>query len=314
MQWSNVQELDVPTAIARTRAIVRTVEESQLPWVATTLVSGPALVMGALQREERVRWRYRDLGVYPAETRATTGTSLLVSKTAIQQLIVVPMVHALYSDANPANFINRSVRGLLRAYNAIGARGHYFGREHFTLSRRPAGVLGVDVTLGGAWILEAWVGVEEPAPLDGFRNHAPIALREALREAQSKRADDTALGLAERLHQKLRGAFAVAAAERAGEEPPAIGAQLSPPVVNQGWEFVSREVPIGELELGRRGREYCFRGDLMCSVDRALRFEEQLAHQDLRDAVDAFSGAPFEGAQLADLQALLWKLEPTRTS
>lgn len=313
--WSAVAELDVPGAIARTRAVARAVEESGEPWVATSVVSGQALVLGALQREEQVRPRHADLENYPAETRATTGASLLVSQGAIQQLIVLPRVNALHGDANAANFINRTVRGFLRAYNGCGAKAHYFGREHFTLSRRPAGILGLDVTSGGAWILEAWVGVEAATPLDGFRGHAPIGLREALREAGSRRLDDSALDLAERLHEKLRGAFEVPPAAQPSKEPAASGSpEPASDAIPGALQFAHREVPIGVLELACRVREpsgaydVWFRGDALTSLSACREFERRLQAGSGAEAVEAFASVPFEGAQRGDLLPLIQRL------
>lgn len=313
--WSTVVELDVPGAVERTSAIARAVEETGVPWVATTLVTGEALVMGGLQREEQVRLRHAHLENYPVEKRATTGVSLLAPKGAIQQLIVVPRVNALYSDANAGNFINRTVRGFLRAYNRSGAKAHYFGREHFTLSRRPAGILGLDVTSGGAWILEAWVGVEAAAPVVGFRGNAPIGLREALREAGSKRAEASPLELAERLHEKLRGAFDVPPADQASGEPQTFG--LRRPVSDSipgALQFAQLEVPIGVLELACRVREpsgsyeVWFRGDMLTSLSACEEFERRLQAGSGAEAMEAFSSVPFEGAQRGDLGTLIQRL------
>lgn len=317
LRWPAIVELDVPGAITRTQAIARAVEESAEPWVATTLVSGQALVLGALQREEQVRPRHVDLEDYPAAKRATSGVSLLVSQGAIQQLIVVPRVNALFGDANAGNFINRTVRGFLRAYNGSGAKAHYFGRDHFTLSRRPAGILGLDVTSGGAWILEAWVGVEAAAPVDGFRGNAPIGLREALREAGSKRADASPLELAERLHEKLRSAFDVPPTEQRSTEPASCGsAELSSDAVQDALAFAQREVPIGVLELACKVREpsgsydVWFRGDVLTSLAACREFERMLQAGCGTEAVEAFASVPFEGAQRSELVELIERLPP----
>ncbi len=311
VNWPEVAELDVAGAIARTRSIARAVEDSQQPWVATSFVTGESLVLGALQREEQVRMRHPGLVQYRTERRATSGVSLLVSKRAIHQVIGVPAASTLYSDAHAGNFINRTVRGLLRAYNGCGAKAHYFGREHFTLSRRPAGVLGLDVTSGGAWVLEAWVGLEAAAPLDGFNGRAPICLREALRDAGSKRADESSMALAERLHERLRGAFEVPAAEQASQEPAPVEMQACPDQRSESERFESREVPIGVVELACRVAEpsgsfhVSFRGDILTSVAASLEFERRLTSGAAERALEAFAGVPFEGAQAADLAALV---------
>lgn len=303
----------MPGAVARARAIARAVEESGEPWVATTLVSGQALVLGALQRERQVRQRHADLRMYRAETRSTTGVSLLVSEGAVQQLIVVPRVNGLFGDASAGNFINRTVRGFLRAYNGCGAKAHYFGREHFTLSRRPAGVLGLDVTSGGVWILEAWVGLEAATALDEFNGHSPIGLREALRQARSKRAEDSAGVLVERLHERLRGAFEVPAEAAPSEEPERIEDDPSGPegIQDSDVHFAQREVPIGVLELGCKVAEpsgsfdvRC-RGDVLTSVAAVRDLERRLQGGARAEALEALAGVPWEGARPGDLEALI---------
>ncbi|MGE0321565.1 MAG: hypothetical protein AB7K71_05500 [Polyangiaceae bacterium] len=328
VQWPEVTEVDVPTAILRTRAIAKAVADTQVPWVATHVVTGHALVMGALQRETQVRWHYPDLGAYPAEARATSGVSLLVSGTALHHVIAMPQANALVADAHAGNFINRMVRPFLRAYLGCGAQAHYFGREHFTLSKRPAGVLGLDVTDRGVWVLEAWVGIDAPTFLHAAQPdqdrrdppvapvREPIALREALRIAGGKRADDAALELALRVHERLLKAFQPAVESNASELAVLVAPEpaLAPEHL---FDWVEQPVPIGLIELGRHQvrsgeYEYRFGGDLLTSVAAARAFELQLASSSEAGAQECFQGMPFEGATPADVDILFWNLQGDR--
>ncbi|MCB9585442.1 MAG: hypothetical protein H6718_08595 [Polyangiaceae bacterium] len=314
------------TAIARTRAIAKAVADTQVPWVATHVVTGHALVMGALQRETQVRWHFPDLAAYPAETRATSGVSALVSGLAIQQLIALPTVNALVADAHAGNFINRMVRPFLRAFVGCGAQAHYFGREHFTFSKRPAGVLGLDVTENGVWVLEAWVGVDVPTflhapkpdqdrpdpPVAPLRE--PIALREALRIAGGKRADDAPRDLALRVHERLLKACGL---ENAATD---LSVSVEPEAERTSerlFEWFEQLVPIGLLELGRhqvRSGEFEYRlaGDVLTSVAAARAFEVQLVSSSEAGAHECFLDVPFEGAAPADLDVLLWSMHGGR--
>lgn len=302
------------------------VEATRQALAVSSLVHGDALLLGALQREASVAQRF-GLPDVPRLRRLTTGGAARLSGSALHHLLLLPRVDQLIADAQPGNFINRYVRALLSGYNALGARANYFGREHFTLGKRPAGVLGVDVTRGGVWILEALVGLQQPTVLEAFRGAAPVALLEALSAAGSARRDTEPLALAARVHERacrawlsaLPGASPGASArlmadvEVLGAASAVSGLPKTPdPDLDgdvEGWR--SAEVPIGLLEVGVAARGYYIRGDILTSRAAVAAAEAALAGMgsvgagEAERALSAFDEAPFEGARLSDLFGLL---------
>lgn len=287
----------------------------------TSLVEGDALLLGALQRAP-VTLELAGLGELQVARRLTSGGAVRLQGSALHHLLLLPQVTWLVPDAHPGNFINRHVRGLLAGYNALGARAHYFGREHFTLAKRPAGVLGLDLTSHGVWILEAWVGVERSAALTEFRGAMPLALREALAAAGSARVDSPPLELAERVHERAvrswlsagPGATVYSIADAELSSAGATQGHPKTPDLEADAEcdvWRSREVPIGLLEVGVAAGRRLIRGDMLTSCAAVAAAQAALAGLSAVDtaqaqqALTAFAEAPFEGARLSDLLELL---------
>lgn len=161
--------------------------------LAVSVVTGPAVVLGAMQRAGRVV----DLAAcasahVPVMRRATTGTGAWMGGTGLVLTLVLPHVAAIAEDATFRTLLNRNVRPLLRAFTRTGVTANYFGREWISNKLGPIALLGFDVTREGAVLIEAFVGGSEPiaipdelvAPderaLDRFMGKPPTCLHAVL--------------------------------------------------------------------------------------------------------------------------------------
>jgi hypothetical protein len=148
--------------------------------LAASVVRGPAVVLGAGQRAGRVlqldACAAAGTAVY---RRATSGTAAYVGDRAVLWTLALPHVAALASDATPRTLLNRNVRGFLDGLRrAGGALAHYFGREWISVERRPAALLGFEVSLEGAVLIEVIAGMD-----------ASVALPEALVTGEERAVD-----------------------------------------------------------------------------------------------------------------------------
>lgn len=198
------QEIPLGEALALGPSMHARSEASGEIALAASVVRGPAVVLGAGQRAGRVlrldACATTGTAVY---RRLTSGTAAYVGERAILWTLALPHVAALVPDATPRTLLNRNVRGFLEGLRrAGGALAHYFGREWISVDRRPAVVLGFEVSAGGAVLLEAIAGWD-----------ASLALPEALATA-AERAVDRWLGKAPAaLGEVMRGdALAIAGA------------------------------------------------------------------------------------------------------
>jgi hypothetical protein len=99
--------------------------------------------------------------------RSSTGAIWELAPGSIYLGIAVPVVHALASDATPANFLNRMVRPLLKA---LGPYAMYGGRDFVTLRtgarrdvRAPiAGIALFHDLASGRALFEAVIGTTVP--------------------------------------------------------------------------------------------------------------------------------------------------------
>jgi hypothetical protein len=288
--------------------------------LATSLVQGPAIVLGALQR----RAPFARLGApHKVERRVTTGTAVELAGRALHHALALPEVSSLAADANPHNLLNRNVRGFLSGYIKAGTKARYFGREVITFGRYPAGVLGYDLLPDGAVLVELLVGYDAPvasratpslAPLrDAPSGSAPfVALTDVVAEPPEPAvvADAVASGVARR-YQLTVTTVTISLDE---EAPPEL---VDPP---DNAALAALEVPIGRVEAavwaGSSGPEVALRGDVLCAraalsaVERAaglaLRAGERLDERVLAPLLVA----PFEGARPEDvLRALILAAE-----
>ena len=171
-----------PTLLARAEA-------EAAPWITASLVSGPAIVLGAVQRAGRVV----DLAACAAAStpvlrRATTGTAAYLSSEALIWTLALPHLGALVGGTRPETLLNRNVRPFLKGFARAGAAAHYFGREWIAVHHRPGALLGFDVAPSGAVLIEVIAGYDagiaipdqlaalEERSVDRWRGKAPASL------------------------------------------------------------------------------------------------------------------------------------------
>ncbi|MGK3996487.1 lipoyl protein ligase domain-containing protein [Sorangium sp. So ce1024] len=247
-------------ALALGPALLERARSSAAPWIAASLVEGPAVVLGAAQRAGRVV----DLSACaargaPVLRRATTGTAAFLGGRGVVWTLALPHVAALAPDATARTLLNRNVRGFLRGFARAGAPAHYFGREWISLQHRPAALLGVDAAQDGAVLLEVLAGHDAPpaipaelaAPderaVDRWRGKAPAALAEVVPARVSPEALAGAVIEAVALHAGLPLADG-------GEAPELALARFQPitapddPVPPGAGAVVLARVPIGWIE------------------------------------------------------------------
>ncbi|MGK3990892.1 hypothetical protein WME99_48040 [Sorangium sp. So ce136] len=296
-----------PALLARARSA------PAAPWLAASLVEGPAVVLGAAQRAGRVV----DLAACaargaPVFRRSTTGTAAFLGGRGVLWTLALPHVAALAPDATARTLLNRNVRGFLRGFTRAGAPAHYFGREWISLQRRPAALLGVDAAEDGAVLLEVLAGHDAPlaipaelaAPderaVDRWLGKAPAALSEVLPARSSPEA--LARVVVEEI--ALRAGLPLSeggAPELEAERFQPITAPDDPAPPGAGPAVLAR-VPIGWIEAAALG----------VAPARAWLGGDVLTARWLLDALgrgaDPASldtgAAPLEGADLSDLRAL----------
>jgi hypothetical protein len=285
---------------------------SGAPWLAASLVEGPAVVLGAAQRAGRVV----DLAACAERgalvvRRSTTGTAVFVGARAAVWTLALPHAAALAPDATPRTLLNRNVRGFLKGFTRAGAPAHYFGREWISVRRRPAAVLGFDVARSGAVLLEVWAGHDAPpaipaalaAPdersLDRFLGKSPAALAEVLPAELSLEA------LARIVMETVALRAAVPRTEAEGDPIELESARLQPidapgdPLPPGASAVVLARVPIGWLEAAALDAGGVWLGGDLLTARWLL--DELGRRAALPEAAEA---APIEGAGLSDLLEL----------
>jgi hypothetical protein len=234
--------------------------------------------------------------------RATTGTAAYVGGSGILWTLALPHVASLAPDATPRTLLNRNVRGFLKGLGHVGALAHYFGREWIAVQRRPAAILGFDVTPDGAVLLEVLAGVD-----------APIAVPEALATDVERAVDrwrgaePIALGAVVRAdpHDVARSVMdAVASRDPAPTEAVAFTEVAHSPPVTRTHDpmpegFTPRpglRVPIGWIDTGydEASRRAWIGGDVLAPVHMFAAIAE---------GKEPEGDGPIEGATLDDLRA-----------
>ncbi|WP_437510772.1 lipoyl protein ligase domain-containing protein [Sorangium sp. So ce1099] len=297
-----------PALLARARSA------PAAPWLAASLVDGPAVVLGAAQRAGRVV----DLSACaargaPVFRRSTTGTAAFLGGRGVVWTLALPHVAALAPDATARTLLNRNVRGFLRGFTRAGAPAHYFGREWISLQRRPAALLGVDAAEDGAVLIEVLAGHDAPlaipaelaAPeeraVDRWLGKAPAALSEVLPARSSPEALARAVVEEIALHAGLPLSDGGGAPELAAERLQPITAPDDPAPPGAGPAVLAR-VPIGWIEaaaLGGAPARAWLGGDVLT----ARWLLDALGRGADPASLDT-GAAPLEGAGLSDLRAL----------
>lgn len=287
------RESTLGEALALGRSALACAEaESQVLLVSAAL-SGDALVLGSLQREDTLRQRSPARFDVALEQRCTTGTEAQVSGASLYHALALPRVDALFPDATARTLLNRNLRALLRGYTAAGVPLRYFGTEVLALLGHPVALVGYEQTSAGAVLIEVLIGLESPCVVrSALKREPPAALYSALRRERAP------LDLLERA---VRGVV-----ERLGANAHEV-ASLTPvaaaPAVETTPVEASVAIPLGVVEAcGAR-----ISGDLLISTAALRQVEERArgaldAQQPLTDELlEPLRGAPLDGARPPDL-------------
>lgn len=231
--------------------------------LGASVVVGPAVVLGAMQRAGRVV----DLAAcasarVPVMRRTTTGTAAWIGGTGLVLTLVLPHVAAIAEDATFRTLLNRNVRPLLRAFTRTGVTANYFGREWISSKLGPIALLGFDVTREGAVLIEAFVGGSEPIAipdelvalderaLDRFMGKTPTCLRAVLPNFQcSDFAERLVAAVANQVDDA--GASPVSAEEIAGQKGTSTFREVTrddDPLPSGFHPHSLERVPIGFIE------------------------------------------------------------------
>lgn len=154
-------------------------------------LSGEAVALGRSQRAaftlDREACARRSLTVL----RRTTGGPAAMAKTGILYAALALRHASVLMDCPRDRVLNRNVRGFLAGLGALGARSHYFGREHLAVEKRPAALVSW-TRRDGAVLLEVFLSSEKTygltSELSGYptpkeqttETKEPITLAEAL--------------------------------------------------------------------------------------------------------------------------------------
>jgi hypothetical protein len=246
----------VADAVALGPALLARAAASDEPWLGATVTIARAVLLGRAQRAGRV---LRPGACERAETtvlrRATSGIAAHLDGKTILWALALPHVASLHPDATPRTILNRNVRGFLKGLARAGLPAAYFGRACISIQRRPAALLGVEMTAEGAVLLEVLAGMD-----------AGLALPESIAQGEERDADHRRGPLSFALSEATRldaGELAAAVmevvagvgharAELVVAELPTVHAvtTMNDPM-SPGFEpGPSRAVPIGWLETG----------------------------------------------------------------
>lgn len=244
-------------------ALLACAERERAPWMTASVVRGPAVVLGAAQRAGRVvRLEACAAAGVAVLRRATAGTAVYVGARGIVWTLALPDVAALAPDATMRTLLNRNVRGFLRGIREAGAVAHYFGRAWISVRKRPAAVMGFEVSPGGAVLLEVLAGIEAPPgvpeglaadeerAVDRWLGKAPVGLGEAM--------GGDALGIADAVMRAVAARAGGPIEEVASIEPIEPIEPPWAPIVTRADDpmpkgFVARppvRVPIGWIDVG----------------------------------------------------------------
>ena len=203
------KERSLVDALALSELLLAHAEARGTTALSVSVVHGPAVILGAMQRTGRVvDLRACERAGAAVLRRATAGTAAWIGEAGILVALALPHVAAIAEDATARTLLNRNVRPFLRAFTRAGAMAHYFGREWISVRKRPAALVGFDVTRKGAVLIEVMMGFEQAIALpvelatsderavDRFMGKTPAGLSEIV-------SDQQCMQFAERLAQAM---------------------------------------------------------------------------------------------------------------
>lgn len=303
MQILAVARRPVAQALALAPALLELTRSGDAA-IAASLLEGPAVVLGALQRAGRVV----DLAACatmdtPVLRRCTTGTSVYIGQRAILWTLALPHVAALAPDATPRTLLNRNVRGFLQGLSRGGAAAQYFGREWIAIHHRPAALLGFEALPDGRVVIEVFAGLDatialpaglcadEERAIDRWRGKEPIAIGGDDPEGLARRVIEAVVARSGARHEPVDAprdlVVGVPVTDPRDPAPPtlALAAVSRVPV---GWIDAAAAVAPARLWIG---------GDALVATFALRALAESLA----RGEAPAPGDAPLDGASWSDL-------------
>ena len=287
-------------ALGLAPAMLARAEQDRIPWIAASVVRGPAVALGAAQRAGRVVHLAACAreGV-PVLRRATSGTAVHVGERAIVWTLALPHVAAIAPDATPRTLLNRNVRGFLQGLSRVGVPAQYFGREWVSARKRPFAVVGFEVTPGGALVIELVAGVDAPPALppslstedersiDRWLGKAPVALVDLSAKDALEVAHEVMSAVARLGGTPTQGALA-------DVEPARAIAHDDDPMPRGFEPCALRRAPIGWIDAGvDRARGRVWLGGDVLAPSHVLRA--------LAQGVTDVGAAPIDGVSMGDL-------------
>jgi lipoate-protein ligase A len=138
-------------------ALARAAHEAGRGTVRVAALGGDVLALG---RHHRRPVGATDVAI---ARRHGAGRAVAAGDGFVSIALHLPHRAALVADhpeaIAPAQVLNRSVRGILGALDALGVPAHYPGRDLVTVGGRAIGVLGFDVTDAGTTTVDAVISV-----------------------------------------------------------------------------------------------------------------------------------------------------------
>lgn len=123
---------------------------------------GEATVLGTWQRTASVLGDAARPAGRPTLRRRTGGPTYRAGAGVVYAALALRHASALM-DCPLDRILNRNVRGFLGALSGSGEPAHYFGREWLSVRRMPVAFVGWARLADGGVLVEAFIGVTEPA-------------------------------------------------------------------------------------------------------------------------------------------------------
>ncbi|MBI5137421.1 MAG: hypothetical protein HZA24_08835 [Nitrospirae bacterium] len=130
------------------------------PLLTVARLAGEGIALGAHQRAATA---LASPHPEPVLRRLSGGRVSRYGAGQVSVCLIVPDIHALTGAFTVDRVINRAVRGVLKALNALGLNALYGGRDVATVTRRPVALLGMEGRVDGVSLFQAVIGLERVA-------------------------------------------------------------------------------------------------------------------------------------------------------
>ena len=197
--------------------------------------------------------------------------------------------------------LNRNLRAFLRGYVAAGVPLRYFGTEVLALLGHPVALVGYDVSVSGAVLIEVMVGLEHPCVVrPALKREPPAALYPLLRRTPP--ASEFLRSVVNGFSARLEATCIEVTGQLSSRAPTLASAATGVPV--------SVAIPLGVVEaLLDPAPRIC--GDLLigraalAGVEAAASAARESHHRPGPDVLASLLDAPLDGARPADILAVL---------